>query len=648
MTNQLPNQVLRQAGINLGTCERGGVLDYDRTLDALENHGIDHGRKRRRSRDNPLTQDVVAHRCNQAYKQTMRSRERETFILQLVMGGGKTTQMFPAAAETDEPTSIFVNRGRKEQYKRVEEYSEDNDLVCKVLPSFIEDCPSANGEHGDSLAERIKDWYDRGAKPKDIHERDDVPCGDECPYRKAWHFDPVNFDIITGYYTHANVRHIVDDRTVIFDEFPGEVFESVYNDNLAEAVTHFLQRESEIPYTNFADLIEGRHEQRSFDALVALPNSLYDSSLAFEGGYANAPKLVYTILMAGRSLGRFEPVELLTGGIGLFDKENMEVRILSPPNMPYANNVIGLDGTPTPEMWRLAVGEDFEHRRVLSDEERKEFVADTMDYDFVVTTTSINPYNSSVSPKQAAVLIEGVSEAHSCKPGVITTATGEQRHEKLDWFPSHLIGESQHYGNIKSSNNFRRERVGIVIGSNHFGDRFVKIWGAYAGHEVTSPDRSGGKNRGHDLSYGEFGDKILHHMREHETIQAAMRFGRDEDISPIVFVHTNTLPDWVPVTHLGDAVDTWNESERAVIDVIANLEAASTAEVAEHDGVSIGGKQVGRILDRLERRDVVTYEKSGRTGVWRFMGMNGVSRYGKLDLPENLLSDLITKDTSRL
>lgn len=633
MTNQLPNRALRQAGIKLGTCERGGVHDYDRTLDALENHGIDHGRKQRRSRDDPLGKDVVAYRCNRELKEAMRSRSRETFILQAPMGAGKTTQVSPAASETDEPTSMFVNRGRKEQYGRVEEYAADNNLSCKVLPSFPKDCPSANGEHADELAEKVMDWYERGARPKDIHEKDEVPCGDDCPYREDWRFDPVDFDIIVGHYTHANVRHIVDDRTVIFDEFPEEVFESVYDDNLAEAVTHYLQQEDEIPFENFTELLEGRHDtKRCLDTFDALPDELYDSSLAFEGGYASAPKIVYTILMRGRSVGGFERVELYTGDIGLFDKENMEVRILSPPYMPYANNVIGLDGTPTPEMWRFALGEDLEHRRVLDDDERKEFVTNTMDYDFVVTTTSINPYNSTVKPKQAAVLIEEVSFAHSCKPGVITTATAERGHEKLDDFRSDLIGPSQHYGNIKSSNNFRKKEIGIVIGSNHFGDRFVKIWGAYAGERV---ERGDGK--GHNLTYGEFGDKILRHMREHETIQAAMRFGRDEDVSPTVFVHTDTLPDWVPVAALGDFVETWNDSTREVIDVITDLEVASTNEIAEHDEVSVGEDQARNILTDLEEGDVVTYERDGRTSVWRFMGMNGMSRFGELDLPEHIL-----------
>lgn len=633
MTNQISNRSLRQAGIKLGTCDRGGVLDYDRTLDALEDKGIDHGRKRRRSRDDPLTKDVVARRCKQVYKEAMHSRRREAFIFQAPMSAGKTTQVFPAAAETSEPVSMFVNRGRKEQYERIEEYSEDNGLVCKVLPSFLEDCPAANGEHGDELAEKIHDWYKREAPPRDIHEKEEVPCGDECPYREAWRFDPVDFDVIVGYYTHANVRHIVNDRTNIFDEFPEDVFESVYDPT--EAVTHFLQREDEIPFESLTELLEGRHDtKRCFDGLDALPEGLYDSSLAFEGGYATAPKIVYTILMGGRTLGDFERVELPTGDIGLFDREKTEVRILSPPSMPYANNVIGLDGTLTLEMWRLAVGEDFEHRRVLDDDEREEYIADTMDYDFVVTTTRINPYNSSVNPKQATTLIEEVYKMTGCKPGVITTVTGEVRHEGLDGFPSHLIDEDQHYGNIKSSNNFRKKRVGIVIGSNHFGDRFVRIWAAYADHEVTSPDRSGGKNRGHDLSYGEFGDKILHHMREHETIQAAMRFGRDGD-GAIVFVHTNTLPDWIQETAIGDFVETWDDSELEVIDAISDLEVASTSEIVEQANVS--ESHTKRILDELEEREVVTYERDGRKGHWRFMGMNGMSRFGELDLPDHVL-----------
>ncbi|WP_135662155.1 hypothetical protein [Halorhabdus rudnickae] len=134
-----------------------------------------------------------------------------------------------------------------------------------------------------------------------------------------------------------------------------------------------------------------------------------------------------------------------------------------------------------------------------------------------------------------------------------------------------LVDETKHYGNVLESNEFDDTRLGGVIGSNHYGDGYIKKWGAYAGRtverEAIDPDAP---DRGENLTYGDFVDDVLKHMREHDTLQAAMRFGRDGN-GAVVYVHTDTLPEWVPIADEGRVVSTWSDGKRDVLEALEDL-----------------------------------------------------------------------------
>jgi len=100
--------------------------------------------------------------------------------------------------------------------------------------------------------------------------------------------------------------------------------------------------------------------------------------------------------------------------------------------------------------------------------------------------------------------------------------------------------------------------LGVVLGARHYGDAYVEKWAALAGEEVT---RSG---RGADLDYGsETANAVLGHMREDETMQAILRFGRDEE-GAIVFAHTSALRDDLPVVGEGAVVQAHSENSKVV------------------------------------------------------------------------------------
>jgi hypothetical protein len=263
---------------------------------------------------------------------------------------------------------------------------------------------------------------------------------------------------------------------------------------------------------------------------------------ASTAGHAAAPLVVYTILAGpGNDLGNgWERARLGDGAVGLYDRENATVWLLRPPTDTYDRCTIALDGTPTPEMWNLALGENLEHREVLDEDERRRYVRDALNLQVVRTTDAIKPYNSDeyVAVDRDGALLEAVRDEHGQRPDRITTATARDEYDAAGLLE--LVDDTQHYGNVLGSNRLGDSRLGVAIGSNHYGDGFVERWGAYANRTVER-----GEGKGAELSYGAFGDRVLTHMREHETLQAVMRFGRDGN-GAVVYAHTDTLPEWVP------------------------------------------------------------------------------------------------------
>jgi len=101
------------------------------------------------------------------------------------------------------------------------------------------------------------------------------------------------------------------------------------------------------------------------------------------------------------------------------------------------------------------------------------------------------------------------------------------------------VDSSRNFSNVLSYQGFADKHLGFVSGSRHYGDPYIKKWGAYAGEAVTSNGK-----RGMAKSYGEFGDKVHQHLKR-QTLQDVLRFGRDTEPTT-VYVNTAALPEWVP------------------------------------------------------------------------------------------------------
>jgi len=589
---------------------------------------------------------------------------------------GKSYGSVKAAAETGEPVTILTGRGRKEQYAQLTDWCDEHGLTYKELPSFTHDCPTAAGEHGEEWRETVRDWYRRGATPKAIHKFAEdalgqpLPCqvNDEgkhvdCPYAHLWDFDPetdgsadpeedVQIDVLIGHYTHGYKEKVTTGRTVVFDEFPDGAYETTLaGDWLQGAVSYWLSTVEAVPFEDYTDLIENRHDGgRRADALAWFLEDEDDAidtaeSLVFDddSAHAAAPLAAFAIL-AGEDLGNgFETADLQDIGAATFDRETGQVSLLQPPSLDYTSGVVALDGTPTKRMWELSLGVSLSLRSVLTDAERTEYISEVLNLNLVRTTDAVKPYNSAdhVTVEQDAALLEGIADAHGERPSVITSSTAEGAYDSAGVLD--LVDETKHYGNVLGSNEFKETRLGAVIGSNHYGDRFIKKWGAYADEAV---ERNAEKGAG--LSYTGFGDRVLTHMREHDTLQAAMRFGRDGN-GAVVYVHTDTLPDWVPIADEGRVLTTWSDGMRQVVDAAADLEEWTTAEIAAHPDVNIGERQVRAHLTTLtEEHDVVDRETEGCGFVWRDDGLHRLGEHGAVELTPVGLDELSDEESAEL
>ena len=527
--------------------------------------------------DTGLTIDSARERTSSVIADAYETGNR--VLIEALPTIGKTYGAVAAAAEIGAPITVLTGRGNEEQYEQLREWCEEHGLRAKVLSSVWRDCETFQGEYGEAIEETVKSWYQRGATGKDIHKNAELelgeplpcdgPAGRRCSYKIRWQFDSDEYDVLIGNYLHAHVASAVNGRTVVVDEFPDSAFETVLDIGLPGFVSHFLQQQSTLPFDDHAELLEYRDDpERRAKALAWFQDHApeRDGTLAFAAGegHAAAPLAAYTILAgSANDLGNgWERASLpgFDGGVGLYDRENGRVHLHTPPDLRYTRGVVGLDGTPTPRLWEIALGTRLNHRPVLTDAERGEYVRNTLGLNIVRTTDAVKLYSGSadhVAVRQDRALLETIADEHGQKPSLLTTQTAEDVYGREGVLED--VADVDHYGNLKGSNERAVTRLGAVIGSRNFGDHFVEKWGALAGEAVAEPDRSSAETRGVNLSYGEgIGDDVLRHIREHETLQALMRFGRDGRRAT-VYVHTNTLPEWVEgaLAGQGRVIQTW-------------------------------------------------------------------------------------------
>lgn len=320
---------------------------------------------------------------------------------------------------------------------------------------------------------------------------------------------------------------------------------------------------------------------------------------------------------------------VVRNGAGCLNRDTVEWHALMPPaeNLRYASSVIGLDGTPTKSMWDLVLGQRFDRQKVLDDDERQTYLKDTLGHEYVRTTPYVKVPGIDggwVNIEEDFALFDWIHDRHVEDVGLVTSKRALRKYDERDDF--HFDEEDVlYYGNLLSSNELATKQVGVVTYSQHKGEHFVKKWGAYDGGAVEREGDDGGT----ELSYTGIGNDVLEHMRESQTFQAVMRFGRNGQ-GARVYVHTNTLPDWVDIDD-EVTVRRFGEKQRAIVQAINNQD----GEFAQRDlEVPASDRWTRTVLTSHVDHEHLKREKKHRTWFYEPVG----------DLPGRGLVDIEISD----
>jgi hypothetical protein len=326
----------------------------------------------------------------------------------------------------------------------------------------------------------------------------------------------------------------------------------------------------------------------------------------------------------------------------LIDRNHHGASVRNPPAFreDHPNPVIGLDATGRERLWEHAIGCEVEARDIHdSARERRAFLRDVLNLQVVQTSPHTKTYSGSpggknfdgdvalvqeIAEKFAATQLRQDTLTATTKPGVITTKKVEQE------IASRIeddIAAIDHYGNVTGSNALGELNLGAVLGCRHFGDAVVEKWAAFAGESVY---RAG---HGADLNYDSAtANTFLKHMREDQTLQAILRFGRDQE-GAVVFAHTTALSESLPVVADGAVVKAFSKSKRAVTRAARQYRGRQFGVSDIAPEVDCDKRTVRRALNEfadlgyLEKRET----KNGLANGYRTSEEPGV---GEADLPD--------------
>ena len=595
----------------------------------------------------PLSVNAAREQVYEAVDQGF--NEDYPVLIDALPSSGKSYSVIKWAADTGNPLTVFT--ARHDLYEQYTDWAEERNLRCKTLPSFHKDCPTANGEHGKKWQKQVTKKYRQiGLLPGEIHQRagdlfdEELPCQREgdCSYFSAREINPEEFDVLIGHYRHAHVPERVNGRYVAFDEFPeGDFLQEYDATTVTKSVSTYLERNDDLPFSYLKDLKEQRWNPKKKSAGVEWfdqhnPALERDVDGAVEeqtrNGQPEAPAMVYAILVAETLENRWEYAKLGDGCTVVISPNDDSLTILNRPTLDQAESIIALDGTPTVEKWRLMLGEDLQHDSLMSGSQKQSYLRDTLSIRVTQTTDAAKHYSARdgrfVTPNKDLVLFENIGYRENIRPALITSKAALEKYNENGL--SEIIGETEHYGNLKGTNKFAKTRVGIVAGSPNYGFDYIKRWSALAGESVEeSRDENGKSLKGMEQDFGDYGNKILYGMRENEVLQAILRFGRDGK-GASVYVHTAAIPEWVKRDSRVVDIHSWPSGMEEIFQVIRQEGRPEWRTKDVSSKVSITEQQVRDHLHTLVDFGFISVKKKGRGYLWSDVSTDKIQQRGHI------------------
>jgi hypothetical protein len=467
---------------------------------------------------------------------------------------GKSYGVVDWAKETGNPTTVFTIR--TELYDQYRQWAKEAQLSFKRLPSFHNDCETASGEYGDDWKERVLEAYTQGLGPSEIHHSADklfnksLPCMGTCSYLSKRDFEPEDVDLILANFRFAYRDEYTEGRYVVFDEFPNDDFLNEFGAGEVASITRWFCAENEDFPADYKGDIDSASGNPSYKTRLLTwfsernPVLRRDAASAISANsqkaHPEAAAIVYSLLTAKQLDNGWKYSDLPENRVSVISPEDESLTLLNRPKLDEAEGIIALDGTPSLMKWKLVLGPELTHKPLMTDAEKCHFLKSEIGINVVRTHGNTKPYLSGayVVPKADVALLESIIARENSEVGLITSKRALRQYKDVG-MPDGITG-SMTYGAFRGSNKFAEVRVGAVIGSPHYGHQYVYKYAALSGLSV---EWSG---HGNELSYGEEADGLLHSMREHEVLQAILRFGRDGG-GATVYVHTSAIPEWVDI-----------------------------------------------------------------------------------------------------
>jgi hypothetical protein len=145
----------------------------------------------------------------------------------------------------------------------------------------------------------------------------------------------------------------------------------------------------------------------------------------------------------------------------------------------------------------------------------------------------------------------------------------------------------------KKAENTINDRLTGIGTLAHYGD--VTGSNALGGETVTR------EGNGATLNYNSaIGNTFLAYMREDETLQAILRFGRDEE-GAVVFAYTSALAECLPVVAEGQVVKTFTKNANAITEVARQYRNESFTISDLVDDVDCSRETVRRTLNEFAK-----------------------------------------------
>ena len=546
----------------------------------------------------------------------------EPALIEAPPSSGKTTSTYDLAIESETPVTYLC--ARTDLYNEAEDHFEQEagvrnhfeetaaagagtDTTFARIPSPHRDCDTFDeDEPGDE--EKIKKLYAKGYSGRELHYLDAdtiaTPCGANCDYiEKLDEIDKAveSIDILIGHHKHAYSGCYVRDRIVVLDEFNADAFLTGYPDPSTETtddprktIPAFLDSVAEIdssfPTETFSDITDILVKRNTHEDAAAAKDwfksrgvsrgeaeeyeFLSESLFPHDNTHLLAPLFTFS-LFCMQPVGN--KIELAphsdadiremweTAGLNpstrvVRDRNTGEMNVFRPPDLSQAQQVIGLDGLPTPALWNLflPLEESFALQQVLEKEDLMRYISEGLNMSLTQIGKGMHHYaGGRISPYDEDRL-RAITAIEDAKPSLISSKKALGVYSNYDVLEKYVkeINEqendgdnfeyeplmAQNFARVKSSNEFGKEDLGVVMGTPYPGDDIVRRWAGLCGNEVKV------SGEGEDKTFGEFGYQVFKHLTHNQVVQAILRFGRDSSVhdhgGAQVYVSTQALPDW--------------------------------------------------------------------------------------------------------